>query len=179
MRELAARIDINTTSEEFGELFDALAGNVRQIVRFSVRAPDALIDDACQMAWIRLIGHRPGVRREAVLAWLVTTANREALRLLRLARRETSLDELAERQEDPVQSPGGSLRAALPPASPDLIVELRSRLDEIRALPQRQQRLVWLQGLGLSYSEMAGYTGTSSRTVERQLLRARRRLRAA
>ena len=45
-------------------------------------------------------------------------------------------------------------------------------------LPPRQQRLVWLQGLGLTYEEMAGYTGASTRTVERQLLRAKRTLRS-
>ena len=37
----------------------------------------------------------------------------------------------------------------------------------------RVRRLVWLQGLGLSYREMAGETGMTRRTVERQLMRAR------
>ncbi|MGO9820233.1 MAG: sigma factor-like helix-turn-helix DNA-binding protein [Solirubrobacteraceae bacterium] len=36
---------------------------------------------------------------------------------------------------------------------------------------------MWLQGFGLSYAEMAGYTGDSERTIERQVLRARRSLR--
>jgi DNA-binding CsgD family transcriptional regulator len=41
----------------------------------------------------------------------------------------------------------------------------------------RQQRLVWLQAAGLSYVEMAAYTGDSVRTVERQVLRAAERVR--
>ena len=42
---------------------------------------------------------------------------------------------------------------------------------------QRQQRLVWLQAAGLSYVELAAYTGNSIRTVERQILRATSRIR--
>ena len=64
-------------------------------------------------------------------------------------------------------------------AAPDEIAQLRARLDEIRALPERQQRLIWLQGLGLTYLEMADYTQATTRTVERQLMRAKRALRAA
>jgi RNA polymerase sigma factor (sigma-70 family) len=57
------------------------------------------------------------------------------------------------------------------------LAEQHAQLEAISALPGRQQRLVWLQGLGFSYDEMAAQTGVSHRTVERQLLRARRRLR--
>ena len=35
---------------------------------------------------------------------------------------------------------------------------------------------MWLQGFGLSYSEIAAYTGDTRRTVERQLMRAKRAL---
>ena len=59
------------------------------------------------------------------------------------------------------------------PALIDDLVEQKHRLESIRALPERQRRLVWLQGLGLSYREMAGETGMTRRTVERQLMRAR------
>ena len=65
---------------------------------------------------------------------------------------------------------------AAPPALLDELVEQRARLESIRTLPERQQRLVWLQGLGLTYTEMAGQTGETRRTVERQLLRAKRTL---
>jgi len=57
--------------------------------------------------------------------------------------------------------------------------EIPANLDEIRALPERQQLFVWLQGLGLTYDEMADYTQATTRTVERQLMRAKRALRAA
>lgn len=163
--------NLHAESDDVGELYAALAERLRQVVRFGIRAPDALIEDACQIAWSQLIRHRGSFRREAALSWLITTASREALKLIRRCDRELSLDQMAERDREPAQP--------LWAGGPEEIVELRSQLDLIRALPQRQQRLVWLQGLGLSYAEMAGYTGESPRTVERQLLRAKRALRSA
>ena len=60
----------------------------------------------------------------------------------------------------------------------DEVVERRDRLESVaEVLPDRQRRLVWLQALGWSYLEMAQQTGDTPRTVERQLLRARRALR--
>jgi DNA-directed RNA polymerase specialized sigma24 family protein len=50
------------------------------------------------------------------------------------------------------------------------------RLRALDRLPERRRRLIWLQGLGFSYAEMAGVTGDSPRTVERQLRRARQEL---
>ena len=155
-------------NHELADLYATLGGRLTQIVRHDVRAPDAVIEDACQCAWSRLIDHRERVRRETVLAWLVTTAVREALRLIRRERRYVSLDDLLEHSGDGV--------AAAASAPLEDLVERRARLDAIGALPERQRRLVWLQGLGFSYAEMAGYTGASTRTVERQLLRAKRAL---
>jgi DNA-directed RNA polymerase specialized sigma24 family protein len=51
-------------------------------------------------------------------------------------------------------------------------------LGHLRALPIRQQRLLWLHALGLTYTEMAAHEGCTRRTVERQLLRAKRGVRA-
>ncbi len=169
---MTASVEGKSAPDEIGELYRILAGSLRQIVRFSVRAPDAVIDDACQIAWSRLLRHWGAIRREAAFPWLVTTANREALSLLQDTVRELPLDELHTR--DPAPASPVCL-----PAAPDQIAEFRAKLDEIRALPPRQQRLLWLQGLGLSYAEMAGYTGATRRTVERQLMRAKRALRAS
>lgn len=152
--------------EEVSELFAAQAIRVRRIVHLRVTAPDALVEDACQVAWARLVVHRARVRRETADRWLVTVAVRELLRALARERAQLPLESLDE--EDP--------RLSCP--APDLLEEVapRDRLASIGVLPERQQRLVWLQGLGFSYAEIAGATGDSRRTVERQLVRARRTL---
>jgi RNA polymerase sigma factor (sigma-70 family) len=156
---------------EVGDLYRRLSTRLERIVRRDVRAPDAVIEDACQFAWARLVNHCEGVRRESALSWLATTAVREALKLLRRDDRELSLEATIELAGDAVvagEFPG-----------PDELLERLERLASIEALPVRQQRLLWLQGLGLSYDEMAAHEGCTLRTVERQLLRARGTLRAA
>lgn len=153
----------NERTEDLTELYRGLSDRVRELVRFSVRAPDAVIDDACQTAWSRLLRLRTRVRRETALSWLVTTANREALKALRRTSRELPLEALGER-------PHGGF------ATPEQAAEFHERLDQLRVLPRRQQQMLWLQGLGLSYTEMAAYTGDTERTVERQLMRGKRAL---
>lgn len=150
------------------ELYRLLSPRLRQIVRSDVRASEPVIEDACQIAWSRLIRHADHVHREAVLSWLSTTAVREAYKLARRDRRELSLDAEIERLGElplPSVAPG-----------PAEVVELHDRLAGVRRLSERQQRLVWMHAAGLTYVEMADRTGDTRRTVERQLLRAKGRL---
>lgn len=150
------------------ELYRLLSPRLRQIVRSDVRAPETVIEDACQIAWSHLIRHSERVHRETALSWLVTTAVREAFKLSRRERRELSLDaELDRTGELPIPS------AAPGPAE---LLELHDRLAEVELLPVRQQRLMWMHAAGLTYVEIAERTGDTRRTVERQLLRAKGRL---
>lgn len=155
---------------DIGELYAALSKRLEHIVRSDVRAPEPVIEDACQFAWSKLIYHCNRVRREAVLSWLATTAVREAVKLNRRDGRELSLDAAVESAGEPL------LRLDAPRT--DELVEHHDRLAQLRCLPERQQRLLWLHAIGFTYGEMASYTGCTPRTVERQLLRAKRRLRA-
>ncbi|MFL5864112.1 MAG: RNA polymerase sigma factor [Solirubrobacteraceae bacterium] len=155
---------------EVGALYAGTAGLVRCHVRSGVAASEAVIDDACQFAWSRLLHHRDRVSGDRVVAWLVTTALHEAYKLTRRAQREVSLEGLA--------AETGDLHLGRGAPSPPEIVEPRLRLEVLDALPERQRRLIWLQGLGFDYGEMATRTGASVRTVERQLTKARRTLRS-
>jgi RNA polymerase sigma factor (sigma-70 family) len=155
---------------DLDELYRLLAPRLRQIVRADVRAPEPVIEDACQIAWSRLIRHADEVRREAALSWLATTAVREAYKLARRDRRELSLDAELERS--------GELSFPSRMAGPAEVVALRDRLGSLRDLPERQQRLLWMHAAGFTYVEMADRTGDTRRTVERQLLRAKGRLAA-
>ena len=150
---------------EIGELYRTLAKPLERIVRGGVQAPEPVIEDACQFAWARLVHHRTRVRRDTVLAWLVMTARHEAFKLLGHRRHELSLDD------------GDELTSADPRPGPSDICEQRERLRGLSSLSLRQQRLLWLYGLGLSYQEIAIRDGCTPRAVERQLQRARTRLR--
>ncbi len=149
--------------------FAELAPRLERIVARNVRAPEPLIEDACQIAWSRWVTHRDRVAPGSVLAWLTTTATREALRLLRCESRQVPFSEQPASGGQiinlPVRSPG-----------PDQVVEFRERLAEVRGLPAREQTALWMQGLGYDYREIAAQTGATRRTVERDLVRARRGL---
>ncbi len=174
----AARCEQPQPLEDVAEAFRLLGPRLEQIVRLNLSASDAVVEEACQAAWGRLLDHHDHVRTDSALSWLATTAVREALKLLRLERRQLSLEEAIERGREGALGLGLLPRAAAPAPGPEALVERRERLAALSVLPRRQQRLLWLRGLGLSYAEIARHTGDSTRTVERQLLQARRRLRA-
>ena len=152
---------------EVAELYGAQAIRLHRLIHLHVQAPDALVEDACQVAWLRLVRHRARVDPETADRWLVRVAVNEARRQITRAGRDVSLDELAD------------AAAEEPGTNAELVHELaerRARLATLHELPERQRRLLWLQGLGFSYVEMSRATGESPRTVERQLMRAKRAL---
>ena len=155
--------------DDVGELYGHLSGRLEQIVRLDVRAQDVVIEDACQFAWSRLVFHRDRVQRDSTLSWLARTAVHEAVKQVRRDSRELSLDAAVET--------GGDAVVRLRAPAPDELVDARRRLAQVELLPERQQRLLWMQGVGLSYTEMSARTGCTTRTVERQVLRARQKVR--
>ncbi len=155
---------------EVAELYARSAGLVRGQVCSEVTAPEAVIDDACQFAWIRLLHHRHRVGRDRAVSWLITTALHEVFKLVRRDGHDLSLEELIEDT--------GDLRINRTAPPPEEAVGARLRLELLRELPERQERLIWLQGLGFNYPEMATEADMTVRTVERQLTKARRNLRA-
>ncbi len=159
-----------TGSGDLARLYAALAHRLERIVGRGVPTPD-VVDDACQFAWTQLVVHRDRVQPETALTWLTTTAVREAFRLIRAADREPSLEALVE--------VFGEAALTGIAGGPDEWFETKERLLSLTALPTRQQRLLWLHAMGLTYTEMAAHEGATRRTVERQLLRARTTVRLA
>jgi RNA polymerase sigma factor (sigma-70 family) len=111
--------------------------------------------------------------REHLYGWLLRTATREAIKPDQRARRTI-----------PLRTGDEDNRVAEPAderARPELGVELLAARDVVAAaaMSARERRIVGLHAAGLSYTEISNVTGDSERTVERQLLRGRRKLRAA
>lgn len=157
-----------TRSVDVLRLYFEFSGELEQIVRAAC-GPRVSVEDACQTAWTRLVRHRHRVDPDRARAWLGRTAVRAALRLDRKRDRECAL-EFA-----PLEEVGQPRRPPAPTL--DEVLAHRELIEALGALPVRQQRLVWLRMLGLSYEEMASYERCTHRTVHRQLDRARRRLR--
>jgi len=168
----ASRDRRRVIAADLAALYRALARPLAQIVRAELRAPETVVEEACQFAWSRLAQQPEAVGHETVLPWLATTARRELLRSLRRRSRELSLEAALEQRGEFPGAPACALERE-GPALEDLI-EQRERLRLVSTLPPRQQRLLLLHAAGYSYKEIAARTGDSRRTVERQLLRAKR-----
>lgn len=160
--------DCASAANELDRLYVEFASSLKHIVRGGVGASDAVIEDACQAAWTRLVHHRHRISEQAARGWLTRTAVHEAFRLWRLEVREPPLP------ADEEHPPLAFLHRAAP--DPQQLLEQRQRLDSVGLLPYRQQRVVWLVALGASREEMAWHEHATSRTVRRQLGRARHRL---
>ena len=150
----------------FAELHPKLARQVRRLVRTG----EENVQDACSFAFVQLLRYQPS--RERVFSWLLTVAVREAVKLDQRDRRDRRL---------PAREDGGEVEPVDERADPELRLETLGALDAIAAagLTARQARIVALHAGGHPYKSISETLGLSARTVERQLLRARRKLRSA
>lgn len=158
-----------STHSDLSAAFTHLAPRLQRAVSRNVRGPESLIEEACQIAWSRWLVRQDDIAPGSMLGWLITTATREALHLLRQQARHVSLEARSEHEGQVVELPART-------PGPEQVAEFHDRLAEVRRLPERQQTVVWMQGFGYQYREIAARTGTTRRSVERQLLRARRTL---
>jgi RNA polymerase sigma factor (sigma-70 family) len=161
--------------EEVSRLYAQSARSLRRLIGDRMRLPDDVLDDACQVAWLRYLSHHRRVARPAVLSWLLRTAAHEACRTAGRHEHEVPLDSLRVAGSDEEADADGWLGRD----PTDEMVDHVARLEALRRLTPRQRRMMWLQASGLSYAEIAQATGDSPRTVERQLGRARQRLGAS
>ena len=148
---------------DFTAAYRELAGPLAQLVRTDVRTSEEVVEDACQEAWSRLWTHGSGVQAERTLSWLATTARREALRLQRHTPYERPLE------------PGQVSAAA---STVDALAERREQLARVNDLPARQQRMLWMRMLGFRCDEIGNALACTPRTVDRQLARARAKVRS-
>lgn len=138
---------------------------LQRAVANRVNAPQAILEDACAHAWAQLAARDHIRLGRGAYWWLYTVAIREGWRLSQRAGREraSGLEPIEDQRSAP--NDFGDRR--------DLVLDARATLNLVN---DRQQRLLILQAAGYSYREIAVITGDTPRTVERQLLRAKRRM---
>ena len=135
-----------------------------RVVRSVVCATDEDVDDACAFAWTQFLRRQPD--RQMAFNWLVKVATREAWRLARRGRREARLEDL------PVDSCAKLGRLAL-----DDAIAARQALELLASLPDRPRRYLALQVSGYSYEDICAATGATFTNVNKNLCRARSRIR--
>jgi len=133
-----------------------------------------LAEDACQFAWSQMLRRQPD--RTRVYPWLLVTARREAMRLVRLAQREAAADGFV----DPATGFTANLGERIEhPLSLQRRVDGLDALRSLAALPDRQRRVLARKVAGLTYAEIEADLSWSYTQVNRHLTRARRTLREA
>lgn len=138
---------------------------LQRAVAHRVTAPHAILEDACAHAWAQLAARDHIRLGRGAYWWLYTVAIREGWRLSARSQREpaSGLDPTNEHRTDH-----------------DAVSDRRDHILDARAsistLTGRKRRLLILHAAGYTYAEIATITGDTVRTVERQLLRAKRRL---
>jgi DNA-directed RNA polymerase specialized sigma24 family protein len=142
---------------------------VRTVAR-AVNAPAALVEDACQAAWLILLRRQPD-RGPTLFGWLRTVAVHEAYRLWREDRRDARLEDLGDADGwEAFVGEGPSLEDA---------VEARRALAVLASLPRLQREDLALFVAGFGYAEIArlGARRRSSNNVNKHLVKARARIR--
>ena len=161
-----------TRAHQIAAFYARHAPSLERMVARQLRAPSQVIEDACQTAWTILL-RRPDIPLDRQgLAWLrrvaLTTGHRTA------RQREQPAGAFLSEPEHPSELPEPSAPAG------DLGERIADRLDgreQLQTLTARERRYLALQAIGLTYSEIATHEQTSRRTVERQLMRAKCKLR--
>lgn len=151
-------------------LYRQHAAQLQAIVRHEVTTSRENVEDACAFAWTQLLRYQPD--RAAVLAWLCRTAIRVAIKLDRRQRRDVDVD------LDLDAAAEHSATASQPIAAR---VELLAARELIGAagLRPREAHMLALHIAGFTYTDIAKIDQVSKRTVERQLLRARHKIKQA
>ena len=158
---------MSSRHDDIAAYFAANATALERTVARHVVATPTFVEDACSIAWSKLL-RRPDVHLGSDgFWWLYRVAVREVWRLTQEARRERSLDTTDEISRMACRDDVAAT------------AERRHTLRSLDDLPERQARLLFLHGCGFTYAEIARLTGATRRTVDRQLRRARERLRDA
>jgi RNA polymerase sigma factor (sigma-70 family) len=160
---------VSSRHDDIAAYFAANAAALERTVARHVVASRAVVEDACSIAWSKLV-RRADIRLGSDgFWWLYRVAVREVWRLTSEARRERSLDADADADVDRLTI-GDDVA---------MIAERRQTPRALNELPERQARILVLHGCGFTYAEIARMAGAMYRTVDRQLRRARERLRDA
>lgn len=156
----------STRHEQVGAFFLTHASRVRIAVAGHARGSDDIVDDACAIAWSKLVRRSDVTLDARGLSWLTTVAIHEAWRLHRTAASEmpvgafqgdSRLDEDEEWYEPRDWMSVGTEDRALDR------IQHEADLQAFATLKLREKQALCLQALGFSYNEIGALMGSLTR----------------
>ena len=161
------------------ELYRRHARDLLARTRRAVKAPEALIEDACQLAWTQFLRYQPEPR-ENVVAWLTVVARHEAYRLVREYKSALPASSITAIDEDGKTTGFDPDLAVGPDRDPLLEHDAREALAALAKLKPAQRAALALKVAGFRYKEIQSLCGGKTYTwVNRHITEGRAALRAA
>lgn len=171
----------NTTErrdEQVGAFFAVNADRLERAVRPNVMGVgNEIIEDACQIAWTKLL-RRPDITLDARgFGWLATVAVHEAWRL-----RSTADEQLAgafngmPHDHGEMPEPADTEHRGTEDKALDRIEHIE-RLQVMQLLKRNEREALYLKGVGYTYQEIMRLTGASYTAVNRRIAEGRAALR--
>jgi RNA polymerase sigma factor (sigma-70 family) len=173
---------VNSSSvraDQVAAFYESHAERLRHIVGAKARAPEHVLEDAAQTAWVALVRREDISLDDHGMSWLSKVAIHEGWRLASTARELpiSGVENLNEKLHD---ADVPELVDALTPGTDEQAIaraEDANRLVYLRRLKPREREALTLKALGYSYNEIADLTNASHTAVNRRLAEGRARLR--
>ncbi|MDQ6806358.1 MAG: hypothetical protein M3065_15655 [Actinomycetota bacterium] len=149
-------------------------------VRGRANAPEATIEDACQVAWMKLLRRADIALGEGAKQWLRVVATHEAWGQASTDREVPAgvfYPEVAGQLTGTASEPEPLAQIRDVEARVIALDEHRERVADLLALKARERRELYLQGAGYSYREICELTGSSYTAVNRRISEGRAQLR--
>jgi RNA polymerase sigma factor (sigma-70 family) len=166
-------------SDQIAALYRVYAARLVALVSARIRAPRAIIEDACAMAWETLLT-RTHVRlqHDSARGWLLRVAERQALRLVGDQQRQRPSGTFdTDHERDTLPQPV-DLNADTAHLATERMTDDQRRTD-LAALKPAQQRALVLHAAGYTYDEIATVTASTRTAVNRRITEGRAALRTA
>jgi RNA polymerase sigma factor (sigma-70 family) len=167
---------VSARSQQLAAFYTQHVAALQRAVARQLRVPAHVVEDACQTAWTILL-RRPDVPDVPLdrqgLAWLRKVALTTGYRTARQCEQPAGAF-LPEHETGELTEP-----AARAMELDERVADPLDRRAQLETLTARERRYITLQAIGFSHGEIAPREHTSQRTVERQLMRAKRKLRQA
>ena len=168
--------------EQVAAFFAAHANRLQRAVRNRAHGVgDAVIEDACQVAWTIVLRRADIVLDARGFSWLVTVAVREAWRLGSTAHEQPASTLTSglhpEHEHGQLPEPTDAEHRGTDTKALDHIEHLE-RLQALQVLKPAEREALYLKGLGYSYDEIMRLTGASYTAVNRRITEGRAALRA-
>ena len=174
---MTASSNRQVATHDIAQLYRQHHRRLQRVVAATVRAPQDVVEDACQNAWTIMLRTQP--RQETWFAWLRVVAIHQAWEQSTRMNHEMPAGAFISPDPNELDAREHPEPAADTRDIPDQVadrIQLAQRLADLAAIKPNDRRALCLKGLGYRYREIMQITGASYTAVNRRITEGRRAL---